>query len=59
MPASTLRWVDGAPSQTPSQICRSHKLSSPRGSEEEYQFSAADYALAAALALTASSETTW
>lgn len=30
-----------------------------RSSEEEYQFSAADYALAAALALTASSETTW
>ncbi|XP_037356119.1 myomesin-3 [Talpa occidentalis] len=29
-----------------------------RSSEEEYQFSAADYALAAALALTASSETT-
>uniref|UniRef100_A0A8D0PMP9 Myomesin-3 n=1 Tax=Sus scrofa TaxID=9823 RepID=A0A8D0PMP9_PIG len=28
-------------------------------SEEEYQFSAADYALAAALALTASSETSW
>uniref|UniRef100_A0A8D1QTY2 Myomesin-3 n=1 Tax=Sus scrofa TaxID=9823 RepID=A0A8D1QTY2_PIG len=30
-----------------------------RSSEEEYQFSAADYALAAALALTASSETSW
>ncbi|XP_010988105.3 myomesin-3 [Camelus dromedarius] len=30
-----------------------------RSSEEEYQFSDADYALAAALALTASSETSW
>ncbi|XP_058917976.1 myomesin-3 isoform X2 [Kogia breviceps] len=30
-----------------------------RSSEEEYQFSAADYALAAALALTTSSETSW
>ncbi|XP_077755255.1 myomesin-3 [Canis aureus] len=30
-----------------------------RSSEEEYQFSAADYALAAALALTASSEKSW
>ncbi|XP_004426177.1 PREDICTED: myomesin-3 [Ceratotherium simum simum] len=30
-----------------------------RSSEEEYQFSAADYTLAAALALTASSETSW
>ncbi|ELK02138.1 Myomesin-3 [Pteropus alecto] len=30
-----------------------------RSSEEEYQFSAADYALAAALVLTASSETSW
>eukprot|EP00069_Balaena_mysticetus_P004942 bmy_04559T0 len=30
-----------------------------RSSEEENQFSAADYALAAALALTASSETSW
>ncbi|XP_024410590.2 myomesin-3 isoform X1 [Desmodus rotundus] len=30
-----------------------------RSSEEEYQFSAADYALAAALALTASSEMSW
>ncbi|KAK2502135.1 hypothetical protein MC885_018742 [Smutsia gigantea] len=29
------------------------------GSEEEYQFTPADYALAAALALTASSETSW
>ncbi|XP_047729321.1 myomesin-3 isoform X2 [Prionailurus viverrinus] len=30
-----------------------------RTSEEEFQFTAADYALAAALALTASSETSW
>ncbi|XP_053431118.1 myomesin-3 [Nycticebus coucang] len=30
-----------------------------RSSEEEYQFTAADYALAAALALTASSELSW
>ncbi|XP_014710548.3 myomesin-3 [Equus asinus] len=30
-----------------------------RSSEEEYEFSAEDYALAAALALTASSETSW
>ncbi|XP_069335647.1 myomesin-3 [Eulemur rufifrons] len=30
-----------------------------RSSEEDYQFSAADYALAAALALTASSELSW
>ncbi|XP_004394807.1 PREDICTED: myomesin-3 [Odobenus rosmarus divergens] len=30
-----------------------------RSSEEDYQFSAADYALAAALALTASSEKSW
>ncbi|KAK2106176.1 Myomesin-3 [Saguinus oedipus] len=58
---SRLRWADaalisGSPQPDPAGAIHSPP---PGSSEEEHEFSAADYALAAALALTASSELSW
>lgn len=47
------------PQPDPQAILQAPLTPFSHDSEEEFQFTAADYALAAALALTASSETSW